>query len=360
MARYLNLLALPVLLLAAPQDRELDDDLEHYLPGADRLAFESSMDWRIPRLTLTGSDFELELTDYFDEFTGESRWLRRVRDLEIKPDPLVLDRDYEDVQLWTSLDQLRIAGPPTAEGALVIYGGLERDRLRFVEMVGGLDVRVPKRSPLDPDGLVALRGRADLSSFAPPASAVEDDATPEQRTYDVPVEALDELLFPLGHPAALLAPQGWSKISDSEVPEAGPVEKPRGSVEATWVPGIDGSGRIELDVEVTFELDPVAALSAAGQAWMDETELESVADTGSATGGIGTVDVQLQGKGHLTWDAERERFLELDLPLEFEASFRGSLDWDQGTMEYGFEVTGEVEGDVHLVYGFEPGKQPKR
>ncbi|MDF1798324.1 MAG: hypothetical protein P1V81_04040 [Planctomycetota bacterium] len=354
----LALLGLPLLLLfLGGDDRGIDDDLEHYLPGADRIAFETEVDWQVTQLGVRLDGVEFELGTGLEGLTGRTRWVRRVRDLEVATDPLILDRDYEDILLGTTFGEAGVPGLVDPAGDLEIFGGIERERLRFAAVDGGWGIQVPKRSPLDADGLVALRAGAHLSFSAPPAAPRARGARLAARPYDLPLAALDELLFPLGHPATLLAPKGWSKLSDRAIPEGGPVEDPEGSLRATWHPGDGGTGRIELVVEVSFGLDPLAALAAAGQAWMDGTELQAPMELGSARGGLAAFEVQLSGRGGLLFDLESGRFLSLDLPLAFETSFEGQVDWDLGGRTYAIEVFGQGQGEVRIEYDFRAAQQ---
>jgi len=295
----------------------------------------------------------VQLQQDFGELAGRADWTLRVRDLDVGEE--AVDRDFEDIVLGTTLDGLRVAGPPDSSGRVEIYGGLERDRVRLTETEDGLVVRVPEGSPLDPAGLVALRGRLDLAGLAPPPEALAEGAGPEDRRYTLDLAVLDELFFPLGHPATLLAPKGWARVTNAEVPTGGPVSAPEGELKGTWLPPEDGSGPgvVDLDLDVTIELDPVSALAATGQAWLDGRDLETFG--GLAEDPEARASVRLLGEGTMTWDPGTGRFGQLDLALELAADVRGDLTWQAGTWSRDVGIRAKVVGEIALAYRYTVG-----
>ena len=314
-------------------------DVDHYDPDAQRKVFKTTVAWRVGRVELIIDGVNSNLLGMDKGPSGVSEWELSVRDTPVHEEGRLVSvqRDYEDVFLRTW--QSDILGDLDTE-ASELYGGMERERVSFERTGDGEDwlIVLPKTSPLEADGLLGLQPRVDFSSFAPPEGAEEDYA------WDIPIRAMEELLFPVGHPATLLAPKGWAKIAEVDVPVSGAIDSATGKIRATWL-GLKQDERIsevDLKIDVTVVLKPESAMAAAGQVYLDDKKYETWDDSLQATDIQSELRANLVGKGTLTWNHELAAFEALDLELAFTSSLELDLAWGEKEIRAQAEVTGDL------------------
>lgn len=336
----------------APVSQE-EVDVAHYVPGAQRKVFETRVERTAQRVALRLDGRSYDLSELLGrEPSGTAEWNLSVRDSpKFEEGQLVfVQRDYEDVVLRAGLSEGPYAILDHSSASLEVYGGMERERVSFDSNSphDAWEVLLPKSSPLKKDGLLGLAARVDLSAFRPP-----DQPVPGQ-TWTVPASAFEELLFPVGHPATLLAPKGWARIADNDVPMGGALDTAKGSLKACWVGFREGSSKqvseIELEVEGELQLSPATAFVAAGQVYFDGRDYASGVELGRAEALDGQLQLRVQGTGTLLWNHELRAFERLDLPLEFHAELEAGVDWSLARSQLAFTLEVDLEGSLELHY----------
>ena len=208
--------------------------------------------------------------------------------------------------------------------------------------LGEWSMELPKRTQLKEAGLLGLQPRVDLAAFAPREDLDVGDH------WDVPAEHLEELLFPVGHPATLLAPLGWATVADADVPEGGALDSTNGVIKVTLLESNERSGltRMLLEIDSELVMTPQSALAALGQVYADGREFETglpFVQAGDMRGGL---KVQLKGEGELVWNRELHAFESLALPLDFTSTFE--IDFGLDVYERHFDVRIEADGSGHV------------
>jgi hypothetical protein len=335
-------------------------DVGHYDPDARRKAFVTEIDWSLERLEAVVNGEHHDLLPLFGEgLAGQVQWELSVRDSPRFEDGkrVFVMRDYEDVILRAELaEDSRLIGMQT-QAALEVFGGMERERVSFrrmrdadesgsVDRRGEWSLELPKESELKEAGLLGLQPWVDLVAFAPREGLDVGDS------WKVPAAHLEELLFPVGHPATLLAPMGWAKVADVDVPLGGALDSVKGPVEVTVLEHNEAEAwtRMELEIDSELVMTPQAALAALGQVYVDGREFETSPLSSVAQTVEGEFRVAIKGTGQLVWSHELHAFESLELPLDFTSTLE--LSFELGVLERTFEIQAEAdsEGEMRLEY----------